>query len=83
MSKCVNEKIYCSQCHNSVYRSGTKLHLGHPFYGCTCFLYCYKKGRCYPADKRIDGCKHLDPESLEKLLSGKWEANVAASHKRR
>ena len=80
----MDEKIYCSQCHLSVFRSSRctskDLHIaashGH-------VLYCYQHKCYYPCSRTIGGCRYLLPESREKLLAGVWRENVAQDTKPR
>ena len=74
----MNEKIYCSQCHNSVFRINRNTD-GSPRVSSNArnCLYCYKRKRHLPADREINGCTSLEPEDRQKLLRQFWNANVA------
>lgn len=72
----MTEKIYCSQCHNSVYT--TVCHVTNRakrFGNDNICLYCSKKGKFFPKNKEIKGCTDLLPESADKLLQGVWGVN--------
>ena len=75
----MREKVYCFQCHNSVYKNPMKLPNSHPLKCERVCLYCFKE-KCYFHRKRlINGCRHFIAESLAKLESGEWQANQANS----
>ena len=77
----MDEKVYCSQCHLSVFRTakctGKKMHVadthGH-------VLYCYKHKSYFPCNRTISGCKNVLPENRQKFLSGIWDSNRAAAN---
>ena len=74
----MDEKIYCSQCHNSVFRQNLRTN-GKPFFadGRKVCLYCYAHKKYYPADREIGSCRSVEPEDRQKLLRQFWSANVA------
>ena len=73
----MNEKIYCFQCHNSVYVNTTNFYYKHPLFGERICLYCYKQKRYFTRTHLINSCPSFNPESREKLIKGIWRANVA------
>ena len=72
----MTEKIYCSQCHNSVYLATTATTGGKKRFGNdkVC-LYCRVLKKFMPKKQEINHCVHLLPESVDKLLQGTWGAN--------
>ena len=76
----MNDKIFCFQCHNSVYRVAQKGWLNTVAPGDVC-LYCYKFRRIMDKNAKIGDCKYVTPESLKKLENGVWKANVANAAK--
>ena len=72
----MTEKIYCSQCHHSVYVAVTATTDGKQRFGndkiC---LHCKAKGKFLPKNQEINHCAHLLPESVDKLLQGFWKPN--------
>ena len=74
----MNEKIYCSQCHNSVFRANSDEFYKTRFAdGRKVCLYCYAHKKYYPADRLIGSCRSVEPEDKQKLLRQFWNANVA------
>ena len=72
----MTEKIYCSQCHHSVYVTVTaptdgKLRFGND----KICLHCQAKGKFLPKNQKINHCVDLLPESVDKLLNGVWSVN--------
>ena len=72
------EKVYCSQCHISVFRANKYAAILNPqkVYKGKC-LYCYALHRYLDWNAKIGACIHCEPESRQKLLSGRWKANQA------
>lgn len=77
----MKEKTYCSQCHHSVFTWAACTRQIELYRHHKVCLYCYKRRKFFPPDKRIDGCRHLLPEDRQKYLSGFWKANVANAEK--
>ena len=77
----MQEKIYCSQCHHSVFRPSSKTSQIEIYRRCSKCLYCYKRKRYFAYDRLIGGCRYLLPEDREKYFSGIWDANVSNSEK--
>ena len=75
----MNEKIYCFQCHNSVYKNTIKLPNSHPLKSSRICLYCYRDKHFYARNRLMNGCRNCNPESLAKLLSGEWKPNKSTS----
>ena len=72
----MTEKIYCSQCHNSVYVSAiTTSNSKQRFGNDKICLHCQAKGKFLPKNQKINHCVHLLPESVDKLLNGVWSVN--------
>ncbi len=72
----MTEKIYCSQCHNSVYTTVSHLANRDKRFGKdNICLYCKVLGKYLPKNKEIKGCVHLLPESVDKLMQGVWGVN--------
>ena len=72
----MTEKIYCSQCHNSVYVSAiTTSNSKQRFGNDKICLHCQAKGKFLPKNQKINHCTDLLPESVDKLLNGVWSVN--------
>ena len=72
----MQQKIYCSQCHNSVYTATAKATSAQSRFGTDKIcLYCYKQKKFMHKDQRINGFVHLDPESAAKLNLTIWSPN--------
>lgn len=72
----MTEKIYCSQCHNSVYVAVSATTDGKKRFGNdNICLYCQTFGKYLPKNQKINHCVHLLPESVDKLLQGVWGVN--------
>lgn len=71
--------IYCSQCHNSVYRGTSVLPPTHIAYGDRICLYCYKHGIYMRRNAHIGNCRDCIPEDVNKLRKGIWRINNAYS----
>jgi len=72
----MDEKIYCSQCHNSVFVQVTKSlrEKNQVLHDQKICLYCAGKdvGRYLHKDCHINFCPQFVPESRQKLLDGSW-----------
>lgn len=73
----MKEKIYCFQCHNSVYLN-TNYVRNSEMWGNRVCLYCYALKQTLPKDRLINGCRDLKLENREKYLNGDWKANSSA-----
>lgn len=72
----MTEKIYCSQCHNSVYTAISKVANPDKRFGNdNICLYCKALHKYLRKNKKINGCVHLLPESADKLRQGVWGVN--------
>lgn len=80
----MTEKIYCSQCHNSVYTAISKVANREKRFGKdNICLYCKASRKYLPKNKKINGCIDLLPESADKLRQGVWGVNIYHLMKRK
>lgn len=78
----MNEKIYCSQCHNSAFVATNKTYAPTRFsqHGHTKCLYCFVLKDFLHYNIRIKEfgktCPFFKPENVEKLRTGVWNART-------
>ena len=81
----MNEKIYCSQCHNSAFVGTNKSCTPSRFreMGHTKCLYCFVLKDFLHYNVRIKEfgkiCPFVEPENVEKLRTGVWNARTEAA----
>ena len=72
----MKEKRYCFQCHNSAYISSESVHKTQSFGEKVC-LYCFVIKAFRHKKSLIAGCVYCEPESVEKLRLGLWNARTS------
>ena len=78
----MNEKIYCSQCHNSAFVATNKSYAPSYFgeMGHNKCLYCFVLKHFLPYKIRIKElgktCSFFEPENVEKLRTRVWNART-------
>lgn len=78
----MNEKIYCSQCHNSAFVATNKSYAPTRFWemGHNKCLYCFVLKRFLHYNVRIKefgkNCPFVEPENVEKLRTRVWNART-------
>ena len=80
----MKEKIYCSQCHNSVFVSiSDKTSVPDFLKNEKICLRCLAKGKVMHRNQKIGNCTLLLPEDVNKLIAGIWRPNRTGLPSRR